>query len=92
LIAETWLYCRGDYPAPGNRQAIEAADIYWRLLGAERQPWGDDNLIAWRHHFRAAGQNQTPAMMDLRAEYQRHLRESARMETLLFEGCAKDGN
>jgi len=37
FIAETWLYFRGDYPPPRNRYAAEAADIYWRLAGGERQ-------------------------------------------------------
>jgi hypothetical protein len=79
LIAEVWLYFRDDYPSPGNTQAAEAADIYWRLLGGERQSWGSDKLIAWRSHFRKASNDQSAEMMNLRAEYQRHLRESAHL-------------
>ena len=54
LIAEAWLYFRGNYPSPGNKQAAEATDIYWRLLGGELQSWGSDKLVAWRGHFRKA--------------------------------------
>jgi hypothetical protein len=89
LIAETWLYFRGVYPPPRNRQAAEAADIYWRLLGAESRAWGHDKLTAWRPHFEEAARDRLADMKDLRAEYQRHLRESARMEALLSEGPTK---
>jgi hypothetical protein len=40
LIAETWLYFRAGYPPPRNRQAAEAADIYWGFLGAESRGGG----------------------------------------------------
>ena len=56
LIAETWLYFNGNYPPPRNKQAEEAADIYWRLAGGERQSGGEDKLIAWRRHFQEASQ------------------------------------
>ena len=73
LIAETWLYFRGDYPPPGNKKAKEAANIYWRLAGGEGH-WGEDT---WRRHFREASGDQSAEIKSLRAEYQRHLRESA---------------
>ena len=92
LIAETWLYFRDVYPPPRNRQAAEAADIYWGLLGAERRTWGHDKLIPWRSHFQEAGHDQSPKMAELRTEYQRHLRKSARMGAFLSEGSDKDGN
>jgi hypothetical protein len=91
LIAETWLHFRGEYPPPRNRQAAEAADIYWRLLGGERQSWGNDKLIAWRRHFQRALKHQSAEMDDLRAEYKRHLRESARMEALTAEDPSEGG-
>ena len=76
LIAETWLYFNGNYPLPRNRQAEEAADIYWRLAGGKRH-LGIDKLIAWRGHFQKASNDRSAEMMDLRADYQRHLRRSA---------------
>ena len=74
VIAETWLYFNGKYPLPRNKQAQEAADIYWRLAGGERHR-GEDKLIAWRRHFREASGDQSAEIKILRAEYQRHLRE-----------------
>ena len=91
LIAETWLYFRGNYPPPRNRRAAEAADIYWGFLGAESRAWGHDKLTAWRPHFEEAATDQSAEMKDLRAEYQRHLRESAHMEALLSEDPVKSG-
>ena len=94
LIAETWSYFNGNYPPPRNKQAEEAADIYWRLLGIERQPWGNDNLVAWRRHFREASEaskDQSAEMKALRAEYQRHLGESARIEALTAEDPSEGG-
>jgi hypothetical protein len=91
LIAETWLYFRGDYPPPRNKQAAEAADIYWRLAGGERQSWGTDPLIAWRRHFLEANEGQSAEMTALRKEYQRHLRESAHMEAVLAEDPSESG-
>jgi hypothetical protein len=91
LIAETWLHFRRRYPSPRNKKAAEAADIYWRLLGAERRSWGNDHLITWRRHFQAAAGDQSPEIVKQRAEYQRHLRESARMEALLAQGPSEGG-
>jgi len=91
LIGETWLYFRGDYPPPRNKQAAEAAHIYWGLLGSERQPWERGELIAWRRHFREASKDQSAEVKALRAEYQRHLHESARMEALTAEDPSKSG-
>ena len=82
---------QGDYPPPRNKQAEEAADIYWRLAGGERQSWGNDKLIAWRRHFQEAAEDQSAEMKDLRAEYQRHLRELARMEALALEDPSEGG-
>jgi hypothetical protein len=76
LIAETWMYFNDNYPLPRNKRAEEAADIYWRLAGGERH-WGKDKLIAWRRHFREASGDQSAEIKSSRAEYQRHLRESA---------------
>ncbi len=83
LIAETWLYFNGNYPPPRNKQAEKAADIYWRLAGGERQSGGEDKLIAWRRHFQEASRDQSAEMKGLRAEYQRHLRESAHQSQAL---------
>jgi hypothetical protein len=80
LIAETWSYFRGDYPPPRNRYAGEAADIYWRLAGGERQSWGNEKLLSWRHHFQKAVDDQSAEMKAWRKEYERHLCESARLE------------
>jgi hypothetical protein len=79
LVAETWLYFRGYYPSPRNERADEAADIYWRLAGGERVSCGNNPLNAWRPHFQDAREDQSSETKDLRAEYQRHLRESARI-------------
>jgi hypothetical protein len=76
LIAEAWLYFNGNYPLPRNKQAQKAADIYWRLAGGEEH-LGTDKLIAWRPHFREASGDQSAETKSSRAEYQRHLRESA---------------
>jgi hypothetical protein len=89
LIAETWLYFRGYYPSPRNERADEAADIYWRLAGGERVSCGNNPLNAWRPHFQYAREDQSAETKDLRAEYQRHLRESARMATLTAEDPVK---
>jgi hypothetical protein len=91
LIAETWLYFNGNYPPPRNKQAEEAADIYWRLAGGERQSGGEDKLIAWRRHFQDALKNQSAEMNALREEYKRHLLESARMEALTAEDPSEGG-
>lgn len=89
LIAETWLYFNGNYPVPRNKRAEEAADIYWRLAGGERH-WGIDKLIAWRRHFREASGDQSAEIKSSRAEYQRHLRESAHQAQAL-EDASKGG-
>jgi hypothetical protein len=90
LIAETWLYFNGKYPPPGNKKADKAADIYWSLFGGERQSWGNDKLVAWGRHFREASDDQSPEMKSLRAEYQRHLGESAHRARAL-EDLSEDG-
>ena len=91
LIAETWLYFNGNYPPPRNKKAEEAADVYWRLAGGERQSGGEDKLIAWRRHFQEALKNQSAEMNALREEYKRHLLESARMEALAAEDPSEGG-
>jgi hypothetical protein len=91
LIAETWLYFNGNYPPPRNKKAEEAADIYWRLAGGERQSGGQDKLIAWRRHFQEALKNQSAEMNALRKEHKRHLLESARMEALTAEDPSEGG-
>jgi hypothetical protein len=91
LIAETWFHFNGNYPPPRNKQAEEAADVYWRLAGCERQSGGEDKLIAWRRHFQEALKNQSAEMNALRAEYKRHLLESARMEALTVEDPSEGG-
>jgi ParB-like nuclease domain len=60
LIAEAWLYFRGNYPSPGNKQAAEATDIYWRLLGGELQSWGSDRcaLRSCANRFGAGARRQ----------------------------------
>jgi hypothetical protein len=90
LIAETWLYFNGNYPPTGNKHAAEAADIYWRLSGGERQSWGNDKLTAWRRHFREASGDQSAEIKSSRAEYQRHLRESAHQAQAL-DGSSEGG-
>jgi hypothetical protein len=91
LIAETWLYLNGNYPLPRNKQAQEAADIYWRLAGGERH-LGVDKLIAWRPHFREVSGDQSAEIKSLRAEYQRHLRESAHQAQALEDPSEAEHN
>jgi hypothetical protein len=85
LIVETWLYFHGAYPSPRNRQVEEAADVYWRLSGQAREPWGNDKLAAWRRHFHNALKDQSPDTNRIRAEIQRHLRQSAHLTALLAD-------
>lgn len=80
LVAEIWKYFRGNYPAPRNRQAAQAADGLWRAAGGERNGWGDDPLNAWRRHFICARAVDDDNM---RAEIQRHLDEARRHSKLL---------
>jgi hypothetical protein len=91
LIAETWSHFRDHYPPLRNKQAAEAADDYWGLAGGEKQSWGDDKLLSWRHHFREALNDQSPEMNTWRKEYKRHLCESARLEAALAERSSKGG-
>ncbi|MEI9930296.1 MAG: hypothetical protein WDM89_07025 [Rhizomicrobium sp.] len=76
LIAETWKYFRGKYPAPRNRQAAQAAALLWQLVDGETSHWGNETLTAWRHHFKSA---QSARMLELRQEHSRHLHEADRL-------------
>ncbi|MDE3174653.1 MAG: hypothetical protein KGM15_00905 [Pseudomonadota bacterium] len=89
LIAETWIYFHDAYPAPRNKQAQEAADIFWRLSGGLRVSGGQDKLIAWRSHIQRALKDQSGDANALREEFRRHLRLSARMASAPEE--AADG-
>lgn len=86
LIAETWKWFRGEYPAPRNRQAARAVDLYWQLSGGQKQIWGNDPLSSWRHHFIKA--QAIPAEKD-RAEYRRHLLEANRAAALFEPATAE---
>ena len=78
FIAEAWRTVRGEYPADRNKDAAQAADLYWRQSGGkEQQGWGDDPLTAWRHHFKVA--RAVPADDTLRLEIQRHLEAAEHM-------------
>lgn len=78
FIAEAWRAIRGEYPASRNRDATQAADIYWQQSGGKEQKgWGDDPLSAWRYHFKVA---RAVATEDpLRLEIQRHLATAEHM-------------
>jgi hypothetical protein len=91
LVAQTWLRLRRYYPSTRNKQAAEAADIFWRLAGGERESWGNNPLIAWRRHFEEARDDQSDETEVLRAEYQRHLRESAHVEAFFAEDPSEGG-
>jgi len=91
FIAETWKHFRDGYPPPGNKQAQKAAEIYWQLSGGERQSWGNDNLSAWRRHFQNAAKADSVETRKLRAEFQRHLHESARLEAHASEDPSEGG-
>ena len=65
LIAETWLYFRGDYPPPRNKQA-ERRQISTGDLREVKGVMGEDKLIAWRRHFQEALKNQSAEMNALR--------------------------
>jgi hypothetical protein len=80
FIAEVWKFFRGKYPAPRNKEAEEAADLYWKLAGGKRDSWGNDPAGAWRPHLAKA--DKTPAIQD-RAEIRRHLRGAAQQSKLL---------
>jgi len=80
FIAEVWKFFRGEYPAPRNREAEEAANLYWKLAGGKRNSWGNDPAGAWRPHLAKA--EKTRAVRD-RAAIQCHLREAAQQAKLL---------
>jgi hypothetical protein len=59
MIAETWKFLHGDFPAAKNLNAAEAAEMFWqlsRMSGAreDRVGWGNDRRSRWRRHFIAA--------------------------------------
>ena len=81
VIAEAWKKIHGKYPAPRNTNAIEATNLYWHLIGGKRPPsWGDDHLMAWRHHLRKA---ITISNVRDRAEIRRHMDIAAGFEEFL---------
>jgi hypothetical protein len=87
LVAEIWKKFQKKYPAPRNKEATKATDLYWELSLGKRESWGDDPSTAWRYHLTEAA--NTPAEKD-RAEIQRHLRESAWQAELLKPDAAPE--
>jgi|SRR5580698_605993 hypothetical protein len=87
LIAEAWKKIHGKHPAPRNRNALEATDLYWHLVGGKRPPsWGDDHLMAWRHHLKQA---TTISNVRDRAEIRRHMDIAAGFEKFLNSDFAR---
>jgi CRP-like cAMP-binding protein len=55
VISECWKRFRDVYPAPGNREAADAAEILWQLsLGKKSGYGGADRLEGWRSRFEKA--------------------------------------
>ena len=95
IIAEAWSFIRGVEPAPKNRQAAAAADLFWRVLMDDlrieptREPLErivakeakswGNRLNGWRHHFKQA---RKPAVAKIRQEFRRHLVEDKRWPEL----------
>jgi hypothetical protein len=91
VIAEAWKKIHGKHPAPRNRNALKATDLYWHLVGGKRPPsWGDDHLMAWRHHLRQA---TTISNVRDRAEIRRHMDIAAGFEKFLnSDHASQPGN
>jgi hypothetical protein len=70
LIAETWKYVRGEYPAPRNVQAACAAQALWLASKGQLTGWGDSPVTGWRSYF---ARIEDPGVTAIRAEIRRHL-------------------
>jgi hypothetical protein len=95
FILEAWRFIHGAEPAPKNRKAAAAADLFWnvsmrfvsieptkaieRIVAKEPKSWGD-RLNRWRHHFKLANE---PAVSNIRQEIRRHLKEGKHWAGLL---------
>ena len=91
FIAEAWKWFRQEYPAPRNRDAAKAIELYWNLVGGQRNTWGGDPLNAWRPHLKEAA--KIPPDQKDRAEIRRHLRINAMdADTINSEAAMEDGN
>lgn len=77
VIAEAWKFVRGDYPAPRNREAAKAAEMFWLASGNTSAGWGADRMDAWRPHFMKARGFEGTAT---RAQCQRHLKLGKQFE------------
>jgi hypothetical protein len=91
IIAEAWMFCRGEEPAPKNQDAAAAAEMYWTgcagVISIEPAKNAFETIIGeeakswglrlnrWRHHFIGA---KGPALDSIRGELRRHLMESKR--------------
>jgi hypothetical protein len=73
VIAETWLFTRGDRPVPGNLKAAAAAQGYWLATGGT-SGWGTAPLSSWAYHFREAASETTAS---LREEIQQRCAQDA---------------
>jgi hypothetical protein len=96
IIAEAWSFIHGAEPAPKNKEAAAAADLYWRVLidDLRIEPTKEplDRIIAkeakswgnrlngWRRHFEQA---REPAVSNIREDIRRHLVEDKRWPELL---------
>lgn len=82
LIAEAWNYLRGRELASGNKQAQAAAASLWAIATKGRRPRADEPEARWRIHL---GKATSPELSDIRAEFRRHMIESANIYRMLAE-------
>jgi hypothetical protein len=91
IIAEAWIFCRGQEPAPKNQDAAAAAEMYWSgsagVINIEPAKRAFESIIGgdakswgarlngWRRHFIGA---KDPALASIRGELRRHLKQSKR--------------
>ena len=96
IIAEAWSFIHSVEPAPKNREAAAAADLFWRVLMddlrieptkepldrivAKEAKSWGNRLNGWRHHFKQA---REPAVAKIRQEFRRHLVEDKRWPELV---------
>jgi hypothetical protein len=94
MIAEAWKVLHGRYPAPRNRKAALAADMFWRISTIravsdgptdEKPVWGNDRLNRWRPHFKKASALREAGNQGLRGYVHRMT------ETALAEGFGPPG-
>lgn len=91
FILEAWSFIHGAEPAPKNKDAAAAADLFWNLsMGfismeptkaaleriIDQEPKSwGERLNRWRYHFKQA---KEPAVSNIRQEIRRHLKEGKR--------------